>query len=48
MEVFEKKIAFFVLSFLCWKNRNRKAKKKRKRPKNTIKMVFLLGGHPKM
>ena len=27
-EVFEKKIAFFVFSFLCWKNRNRKKKNK--------------------
>ena len=26
-EVFEKKIAFFVFPFLCWKNRNRKKKK---------------------
>ena len=30
-EVFEKKIAFFVFSFLCWRNRNRKKKKKKKR-----------------
>ena len=26
-EVFEKKIAFFVFSFLCWRPRNRKKKK---------------------
>ena len=29
-EVFEKKIAFFVFSFLCWRPRNRKKKKKKK------------------
>ena len=37
-EVFEKKIAFFVLSCLCWRNRNRKKKKgKWKRPKKPYK-----------
>ena len=42
-EVFEKKIAFFVFVFLCWRNRNRKKEKqtKWKRPKKPIKMVFL-------
>ena len=43
-EVLEKKIAFFVFSFLCWKNRNRKKKKKKrkwKRPKNPIRIGFL-------
>ena len=37
-EVFEKKIAFFVFSFLCWRNRNKKIKWKR--PKNPIKIGF--------
>ena len=32
-EVFEKKIAFFVFSFLCWRNRNRKKKKKKRKRK---------------
>ena len=42
-EVFEKKIAFFVFPFLCWRNRNRKKGKKRKwkkAPKKPIKIVF--------
>ena len=40
-EVFEKKIAFFVFSFLCWGNRNRKKKKRKmERPQNPIKIVF--------
>ena len=40
---FRKKIAFFVFSFLCWRNRNRKKKQTRKwkRPQNPIKSVFL-------
>ena len=35
-DVFEKKIAFFVFSFLCWRNENRKKEKNKKwkRPKN--------------
>ena len=42
-EVFEKKIAILVLSFFCWKQRNRKKKNKHngERPKNPIKIVFL-------
>ena len=42
-EVFEKKIAFLFLSFLCWRNRNRKKEKqtKWKRPKNHIKIGFV-------
>ena len=37
-EVFEKKIAFFVFSFLCWRNRNRKKKleKDQKLYKNSV------------
>ena len=42
-EVLEKKIACFVLVFLCWKNRNRKKEKNEngKSPKNPIKIGFL-------
>ena len=43
-EVFEKKIAFFCfLSFLCWRNRNRKKKNKQngKGKKHPIKIGFL-------
>ena len=40
-EAFEKKLHFLFLSFLCWRNRNRKKKKKWKRPKNAIKIGFL-------
>ena len=32
-EVFEKKMAFFVFVFLCWRNRNRKKKKMEKAKK---------------
>ena len=40
-EVFEKKIAFFVFSFLCWRNRNKKKKKmKMVKTKNPIKIGF--------
>ena len=42
-EVFEKKIAFFVFVFLCWRNRNRKKTKKtkwKKAPKPYKNCVF--------
>ena len=41
-EVFEKKIAFFVFSFLCWKIETEKRKKKQKGKiaKNPIKIGF--------
>ena len=42
-EVFEKKIAFFVFSLLCWKLETEKRKKKNKKgkiAKNPIKIGF--------
>ena len=42
-EVFEKKIAFFVFSFLCWKietEKKKKNKKGKKKAKNPIKIGF--------
>ena len=42
-EVFEKKIAFFVFSFLCWKIETEKKKKQKgKIAKNPIKIGFFL------
>ena len=42
-EVFEKKIAFFVFSFLCWRNRNKKKdKKKMEKTKKPYKIRFFL------
>ena len=37
---FRKKIAFFVFSFLCWKNRNRKKRKKMEKAKKPYKNSF--------
>ena len=36
-EVFEKKIAFFVFSFLCWKIETEKIKKKKQKRENSKK-----------
>ena len=43
MRFSERKLHFLFFPFLCWKNRNRKKKKKVKwqRPKNPIKIGFL-------
>ena len=42
MRFSKRKLHFLFLSFLCWRNRNRKKKNKQngKKPKNPIKIGF--------
>ena len=45
----KRKLHFLFLSFLCWRNRNRKKKtNKMENAPNPIKIVFVKGGHPNM
>ena len=49
MRISKNKVHFLFLSFVCWRNRNRKKKtKKMEKAKKNPKNRFFEGGHPKL